>query len=46
MNFLNKAHGLELEPIETDYEPRHNENGILFYNIHLTLKYLHKDFTI
>jgi hypothetical protein len=38
MNFLNKSHGLELFPINSTFECRKNENGILFLVIYFLLK--------
>jgi len=37
--WINKTHGLELDPIATDNEHRHNENGILFLVEMYLLKY-------
>jgi len=39
LNFINKSHGMELEPIPSFWQKRGNENGILFLVVYYLLKY-------
>ncbi len=45
MHWINNSHGLELEPISSNWQRRGNENGILFLAILYSLKILRDEFT-
>jgi len=45
MYWINYSHGMELDPINSQHEKRHNENGILFLVEYFIIKYLKNELT-